>query len=71
MRIDKIPQLNDKDDKYGIKLMQNRCFCELFARAKDVQEKWIQKLTQFCVLTNYSSCFVNVKTIGKGSFAKV
>jgi hypothetical protein len=71
MRLEKIPQQNEKDDKYGIRLIHNRTFCELYARAKDVQEKWIAKLTQFCVLTNYSSCFVNMKVIGKGSFAKV
>lgn len=71
MRIQTIPPENDKDERYGIRFIHNTRVFELFARAKDVQEKWISKLIPFCVQTIYSSLYVNMKIIGKGSFAKV
>jgi len=71
MRVEKIFTENEKEEKFGIRLIQNAQFCEIYARAQDVQEKWVTALSKFCVLTNYSSCFVNIKAIGKGSFARV
>ena len=71
MRIEKIANEGDKEEKFGIRLIHNRQFCEMFARSQDFQEKWIVSLSKFCILTSYSSMFVNIKAIGKGSFARV
>lgn len=71
MRAEKIHNENEKDDKFGVRLIHNREYCELYARSQDVQEKWITALAKFCVFTSYSSSFVNIKAIGKGSFARV
>lgn len=62
---------NEKDEKHGIKLIQNEKSMELYARSQEVQEKWIEKLKQFCILTTYDTQYENVKLIGEGSFAKV
>jgi len=61
----------EKDEKYGIRLIHNGQHIELFARAKDLYERWVESFSSLCVLTTYSSDFVNAKVIGKGSFAKV
>jgi serine/threonine protein kinase len=71
MRVEKISCPADKEDKFGIRFMHNGQYFDLYARAKDLQEKWIQKLKEFCVMTNYNSAYLNHKVIGKGSFAKV
>ena len=71
MRIEKVFIDNEKDKIFGFKLIHNNMSCELFARSKEVQEKWITALSKFCVLTFYSANFVNIKVIGKGSFARV
>jgi len=60
-----------KDEKFGIRLVHNSCYCDLYARTKELQETWISALSNFCVLNQYGLNFVNVKVIGKGSFAKV
>ena len=62
---------NEKEEKFGIKLIQNRQYMELYSRAQDVHEKWIEKLKQFCILTTYETQYEHVKLIGEGSFAKV
>ena len=62
---------NEKDEKYGIRLIHNGQYFELYARARDQYEKWATSLSCYCVLTTYSQDFVNAKVIGKGSFAKV
>lgn len=62
---------NEKEDKFGIRLIHNRKFIELYARSQDIQEKWVGKLKQFCTLATYSQQYVNIKLIGEGSFAKV
>ncbi|RYE12488.1 MAG: DUF2748 domain-containing protein [Rickettsiales bacterium] len=62
---------NEKDQIFGLRIMHNNSCCELFARSRDVQEKWIECLSRFCVLNSYASSFVNIKVIGKGSFARV
>ena len=63
----------EKEDKckYGIKLSHNGQHSELFARTKDIYEKLIKHLSKFCVLSWYSKAYTDIKTIGKGSFAKV
>jgi len=61
----------EKEERYGIRLIHNQQSFELYARAKDVQDKWIKALERFCVFTHYSDSFVNIKAIGKGSFARV
>jgi len=61
----------EKDEKYGIRIIHNGRYYDLYARAKDQYDKWISALVGFCVLTSYGSNFINVKVIGKGSFAKV
>ena len=71
MRIEKIYLQQDKDEKFGLRLIHNNAYFEIYARSKDVQEKWLAALSRFCVLTSYSSSFVNIKVIGKGSFARV
>ena len=62
---------NEKDDKFGIKFVHNRQSMELYARSKEVQEKWLGRLRQFCILSTYADQYANVKLIGEGSFAKV
>jgi len=71
MRVEKVSIDNEKDQIFGLRIIHNNSFCELFARSRDVQEKWIECLSRFCVLNCYASCFVNIKVIGKGSFARV
>ena len=62
---------NEKDGKYGFRLIHNRKSIELYARSAEVLEKWMSKLKQFCVQTDFSSHYSNLKMIGEGSFAKV
>jgi len=61
----------EKEERYGVRFIHNQQSFELYARAKDVRDKWIKALEKFCVLTRYSDSFVNIKAIGKGSFARV
>lgn len=70
MRIEKFSN-NEKDEKHGIRLMHNLLSCDLFARNKEQYDKWLSALSSFCILTSYSTNFVNMKVIGKGSFARV
>lgn len=72
MRLEKIsnPE-NERDEKFGIRLVHNRKHIELYARSGDVQDKWFSKLKQFCILTEYTANYSNIKMIGEGSFAKV
>ena len=62
---------NEKDEKFGIRLIHNRKCIELYAKNRDVQDKWISKLKEFCIQSDYASNYQNVKMIGEGSFAKV
>ncbi len=62
---------NEKDDRFGIRFIHNRQYMELYARSFEVQDKWMGKLKQFCVLNTYSLQYMNIKLIGEGSFAKV
>jgi len=72
MRLEKIPtQIQGKDEKFGFRLTHNRQYTDFYVPSKEQQDKWILKLKQFCIMTNYSSNYINIKTIGKGSFAKV
>ena len=72
MRIEAIhSNENDKDEKFGIRFIQNRQYMELFARSIEVQDKWIGKLKQFCILNTFAMHYINLKLIGEGSFAKV
>jgi len=61
----------EKEERYRIRLTHNKQYFDLFARSKEIQEKWIHLLSKFCILTNYSSAFENIKAIGKGGFARV
>ena len=60
-----------KDEKYGFRLTHNKQFHEFFAGSRVEQDKWIEALTRFCVLTQYSYYYSNVKVIGQGRFAWV
>jgi len=62
---------NEKDDKFGIRFVRNGQSMELYARSKEVQEKWVGRLKQFCILSTYSEQYTNIKLIGEGTFAKV
>jgi hypothetical protein len=62
---------SEKDGKFGFRLIHNRKSLELYARSAEVLEKWMSKLKQFCIQTDYSSNYTNIKMIGEGSFAKV
>lgn len=70
-RLELISNENEKDEKYGIRLTHNSHYCELYARSKELYDAWVTALSSVCVLTNYGASFINVKMIGKGSFAKV
>lgn len=72
MRLEKIiNKENEKDEKFGIRLIHNRKYIELYARSSEVQDKWLSKLKQYCILTDYASNYSETKMIGEGSFAKV
>ena len=71
MRVEIIINPNEKEDKYGMRYYQNAQSFDLFARAKDVQDKWMTKFKEFCVFTNFAANYNNIKVVGKGSFAKV
>ena len=71
MRVEIVANPNEKEDKYGIRFYQNAQSFDLYARAKDVQDDWISKLKEFCVFTDFSNNYTNIKVVGKGSFAKV
>ena len=62
---------NDREEKYGIRLIHNGQCIELYARSVEVQDKWIGKLRRFCIMNTYSMQYMNIKLIGEGSFAKV
>lgn len=71
MRIEKIANENDKDEKYCIRIIQNFRYCDLYVRSKEQYGQWMTALSPYGVLSSYSNHFVNMKVIGKGSFAKV
>jgi len=70
MRLEKLKG-HEKDEHYGFRLVHNKKSIELYARSAEVQDKWVSKLKQFCVQTDYAASYSNIKMIGEGSFAKV
>jgi len=73
VKLEMINSEEEKEDKckFGLRLSHNGQHSELFARTKDIYEKLIKHLSKFCVLSWYSKAYTDIKTIGKGSFAKV
>ncbi len=69
--VEKITPKNEKEDKYGFRIIHNSKYCELYARCAETYDKWLEKLKLFCILTNYSSKYIKTHLIGRGSFAKV
>jgi len=64
---------DEKDGKsvFGLRLSHNGQYCELYTRSSEIHNKWIKFLSKHCVLSSYSSTYNDIKTIGKGSFARV
>ena len=72
MKLEKIPMVStEKEERFGFRLIKNGHFIDLFARSKELQDKWMVNLKQFCILSLFSSNYINIKVIGKGTFAKV
>lgn len=71
MRIDKISNETEKDEKFGIRIIQNFRYCDLYSRTREYCTQWMSALSPYGVLSSYSIHFINMKVIGKGSFAKV
>jgi calcium-dependent protein kinase len=61
---------NEKD-KYPLIFIANQKELVLHASSLDSYHKWVAALRQCCILNNYRQTFINLKVLGKGSFAKV
>lgn len=60
-----------RDTKFGIRFIRNQKSVELYARSLEIQQNWMEKLKQFCILNSYSARYKTEKLIGEGSYAKV
>lgn len=52
-------------------LKRNLKECVLYAHSKADQKRWVSALIPLTVQSDFHNRFIPVKTIGKGSFAKV
>ncbi|KAM3137303.1 hypothetical protein pb186bvf_010673 [Paramecium bursaria] len=59
------------DEKFPITLIQDGKKLVLHARCQESRDKWILYLKQTCILNVYRESYVNLKVLGKGTFAKV
>lgn len=41
------------------------------ARSQQSRDKWVQQLRRTCILRDYRETYVNLRVLGKGTFAKV
>ncbi|CAD8087488.1 unnamed protein product [Paramecium sonneborni] len=58
-------------DKYPIILISGSKKYIFNAKSQELKQKWVEKLKKTCILNNYREIFLNLKVIGKGTYAKV
>lgn len=56
---------------YGLKLVKGTLKEEFFHEDRSVIEKWAFAMDSWIIKTGFSSLYSNVKTLGKGNFARV
>ncbi len=64
-------EIKDDKEKFFLIFMSKKKRFTLYALNEEEYKTWIQNLKKVCILTNYSDTYINIKMIGKGSFAKV
>lgn len=57
--------------RYGIRLVKNKKFTDLWAPTLEELDEWKKHLGKYTVLTDFHQKFTPVKMIGRGSFARV
>lgn len=50
---------------------RNEQFYTLFAGTHEIYKSWLSEFKKSCILTNFNRYYVNLRTIGKGTFARV
>jgi hypothetical protein len=69
-----IRSANNKEKKimlFGFKLSKHTFRDEFYHEDKHLIEKWGKMMSRFVILTNFGDNFSNIKTLGKGNFARV
>lgn len=56
---------------YGLKLVKGEFKEEFFNEEERVIQKWAIAMNTFVVKTGFSMLYSNIKTLGKGNFARV
>lgn len=56
---------------YGMKIVKGEFKEEFFSEEERVIQKWAIAMNPFVVKTGFSSLYSNIKTLGKGNFARV
>ncbi|CAD8140536.1 unnamed protein product [Paramecium pentaurelia] len=57
--------------KYGIRIIRNNQYRELYSRSKEMNQQLWDKLRKCAILTKFKEDYTLEKLIGKGNFAKV
>ncbi|CAD8208038.1 unnamed protein product [Paramecium octaurelia] len=76
-RIERIKYKNDQEGdachkkKYGIRIIRNQKFKELYSRSKELNQQIWEFLKQQCIQRSFKEKYVIEKLIGKGNFANV
>ncbi|CAD8151535.1 unnamed protein product [Paramecium octaurelia] len=58
-------------DKHPIVLLSGSKKYVFNARSQEQRQKWIDQFKKTCILNNYRDIYLNLKVIGKGTYAKV
>ncbi|CAD8080953.1 unnamed protein product [Paramecium sonneborni] len=69
--LDLISQNIMEKDKHPIVLISGSKKYIFNAKSQEQKQKWIEKFKMTCILNNYRDIFLNLKVIGKGTYAKV
>ncbi|CAD8067099.1 unnamed protein product [Paramecium primaurelia] len=69
--LDLNPQNIMEKDKHSIVLLSGSKKYNFIAKSQEQKQKWIEHLKKTCILNNYRDIFLNLKVIGKGTYAKV
>jgi hypothetical protein len=70
-RVHFVVQDPEKDLRFGIRLIKNRKYTDLWAKSQDELEEWKQVLSKYTIQSDFHRKFTALKVIGKGSFARV
>lgn len=70
-RVHFVVQDPEKELRFGIRLVKNRKYTDLWANSQAELEEWKRFLTKYTIQSDFHRKFTALKVIGKGSFARV